>query len=107
MQIESKWEALGLALPGPPRIAPHVKISFAWVWGWGNRAYVAGQGPQDRDDKAPEAALRVPRPYCAQMARVNTSVSLRAGPGRWRNAAAIRSRRKACAPAAELGYSRY
>jgi hypothetical protein len=49
MQIEAKLQSLGLVLPEPPKIPPGVKISFAWVRVRGNRANVAGHGPQDSD----------------------------------------------------------
>lgn len=49
MKIESRLEALGLALPPPMQAPPGVKLPFAFVRVHGNRAYVAGHGPQNPD----------------------------------------------------------
>ena len=49
MQIEAKLEALGLVLPAPFPAPPGLVIPFAWVRVVGNRAYIAGHGPQSPD----------------------------------------------------------
>ena len=48
-QIESKLQALGLALPAPLILPPGVTLPFPWVRVYGNRAYVSGHGPQNAD----------------------------------------------------------
>jgi len=49
MQIESKLEELGLVLPEPLKAPPGMRLPFASVRVRGNRAYIAGHGPQDLD----------------------------------------------------------
>jgi hypothetical protein len=49
MQIESRLAALGLVLPAPTQVPPGVRLPFAAVRIRGNRAYVAGHGPQHPD----------------------------------------------------------
>ena len=49
MEIERKLEALGLVLPPPPKIPPGLHLPFAFVRVRGNRAYIAGHGPQNAD----------------------------------------------------------
>ena len=49
MRIEAKLDELGLVLPEPPKIPPEMRVSFAWVRVHGDRAYVAGHGPQNPD----------------------------------------------------------
>ena len=49
MQIEAKLEALGLVLPEPLKAPPGMRLPFASVRVRGNRAYIAGHGPQDPD----------------------------------------------------------
>lgn len=48
-QIEAKLEALGLALPGPLRAPPGMKLPFTPVRIDGDKAYVSGHGPQYAD----------------------------------------------------------
>lgn len=55
MQIEEKLRAMGLALPAPLTLPPGVRLPFAQVRLRGNRAYLAGHGPQ-----APDGALAPP-----------------------------------------------
>ncbi len=45
MQVESKLQQLGLALPAPTKLPPGVEIPFAWIRIFGDRAYVSGHGP--------------------------------------------------------------
>ena len=49
MQIEAKLAALGLALPPPIQVPAHVRLPFAPVRIHGDRAYIAGHGPQNPD----------------------------------------------------------
>ena len=49
MRIEAKLEAMGLMLPAPLQVPPGLKLPFAFVRVRGNRAYVAGHGPQAPD----------------------------------------------------------
>ena len=49
MQIEQRLEQLGLVLPEPTKVPPGVQIPFAWVRLHGDRAYVSGHGPLNRD----------------------------------------------------------
>lgn len=49
MQIEEKLRSLGLALPAPIAVPPEVRLPFVQVRVRGNRAYLAGHGPQALD----------------------------------------------------------
>jgi enamine deaminase RidA (YjgF/YER057c/UK114 family) len=49
MEIERRLEQLGLVLPEPTKVPPGVQIPFAWVRLHGDRAYVSGHGPLNRD----------------------------------------------------------
>lgn len=49
MEIERRLEQLGLVLPEPTMLPPGLQISFAWVRLHGDRAYVSGHGPLNRD----------------------------------------------------------
>jgi enamine deaminase RidA (YjgF/YER057c/UK114 family) len=49
MQIEEKLQTLGLVLPEPVALPPGVRLPFAEVRIRGNRAYLAGHGPQNPD----------------------------------------------------------
>lgn len=55
MQIEEKLRALGLVLPEPVAPPPGIRLPFAQVRIRGNRAYLAGHGPQ-----APDGSLAPP-----------------------------------------------
>jgi len=48
-QIESRLQALGLALPAALVLPPGVKLPFPWVRIHGNRAYVSGHAAQNAD----------------------------------------------------------
>jgi hypothetical protein len=49
MHVEAKLEALGLVLPEPLVCPPGVRLPFAFVRVYGDRAYVAGHPPQAAD----------------------------------------------------------
>ena len=49
MVIEQKLEAMGLSLPPALQPPPGMKLPFAFVRVCGNRAYIAGHGPQNPD----------------------------------------------------------
>jgi enamine deaminase RidA (YjgF/YER057c/UK114 family) len=49
MQIEAKLAGLGLVLPEPLKAPPGMRLPFANVRVRGNRAYIAGHGPQNPD----------------------------------------------------------
>ena len=49
MKIEAKLEAMGLVLPEALKAPAEVKLPFANVRVRGNRAYIAGHGPQAPD----------------------------------------------------------
>jgi enamine deaminase RidA (YjgF/YER057c/UK114 family) len=49
MHVETKLKALGLTLPEPLKAPPGMRLPFASVRVRGNRAYIAGHGPQNPD----------------------------------------------------------
>jgi enamine deaminase RidA (YjgF/YER057c/UK114 family) len=49
VEVEARLEALGLALPPPIQAPPGISLPFAFVRVQGNRAYIAGHGPQNPD----------------------------------------------------------
>ncbi len=49
MRIEAKLAVLGLVLPQAPKLPPEVRLPFAFVRVRGDRAYLAGHGPQQPD----------------------------------------------------------
>jgi enamine deaminase RidA (YjgF/YER057c/UK114 family) len=49
MQVEAKIKSMGLELPAPLKVPAGVQVPFSWVRVRGNRAYVAGHGPQHPD----------------------------------------------------------
>ena len=49
MHIEARLQQLGLALPGPIIVPAGARLPFAFVRVRGNRALVAGHGPQSVD----------------------------------------------------------
>jgi len=65
MEIEARLEALGLALPPPIKTPPGIHLPFAFVRVHGNRAYIAGHGPQNPDGTV-----------AAPLGKVETEVSL-------------------------------
>jgi len=51
MQIEARLATLGLKLPPPLVVAPHVRLPFAFVRVAGMRAYISGHGPIGPDGR--------------------------------------------------------
>jgi enamine deaminase RidA (YjgF/YER057c/UK114 family) len=49
MRIEERIKELGLVLPEPTQAPSGVRLPFAPVRVWGNRAFVAGHGPLNPD----------------------------------------------------------
>jgi len=49
VSVESRLEALGLALPAPLVLPPGAKLPFSWVNIVGDRAIISGHGPTDMD----------------------------------------------------------
>jgi enamine deaminase RidA (YjgF/YER057c/UK114 family) len=49
MNIERKIAAQGLVLPPPVQVPAGVRIPFSWIRVRGDRAYIAGHGPQHPD----------------------------------------------------------
>jgi len=49
MEIETRLNALGLALPEPVRAPPGVRLPFAFVRVYRDRAFIAGHGPTQPD----------------------------------------------------------
>jgi enamine deaminase RidA (YjgF/YER057c/UK114 family) len=49
MNIERKIAAKGLALPAPMKVPSGVRVPFSWIRVRGDRAYIAGHGPQHPD----------------------------------------------------------
>lgn len=68
MQIEAKLQELGLVLPEPLKVPPDVRLPYASVRVRGNRAYIAGHGPQ-----APDGSVAPP------LGKVGAEVSLEQG----------------------------
>ncbi len=68
MQIEAKLQELGLVLPEPLKTPPDVRLPYANVRVRGNRAYIAGHGPQ-----APDGSVAPP------LGKVGAEVSLEQG----------------------------
>jgi hypothetical protein len=56
MQIEAKLEAMGIVQPAQPAGLPGVAVRFSRVRVRGNRAYIAGHGPQ-----SPDSSVVLPR----------------------------------------------
>src|SRR5680860_1523166 len=49
MQIEEKLRVLGLTLPDPPRLPPHVRLPLSFVRVHGERAFISGHSAQNSD----------------------------------------------------------
>jgi enamine deaminase RidA (YjgF/YER057c/UK114 family) len=59
MQIETRLQALGLALPEPMRELGGMRLPFAPVRVRGNRAYISGSGPLNPDGTLAEPLGKV------------------------------------------------
>ncbi len=59
MRIEAKLEELGLVLPAPMRLPPHLRMPFSWVRVRGNRAYVSGHIALNTDGSVAEPLGKV------------------------------------------------
>jgi enamine deaminase RidA (YjgF/YER057c/UK114 family) len=59
MEIEAKLAALGLVLPEPMKAPRRVRLPFSVVRVHGNRAYIAGHGPQNPDGSVAEPLGKV------------------------------------------------
>ena len=68
MQVEAKLAELGLVLPEPLKAPPGMRLPFAQVRVRGNRAYIAGHGPQN-----PDGSIAKP------LGKVGTDLSLEEG----------------------------
>ncbi len=55
MTIESRIHGMGLYLPEPAKVPPHVVLDFAWARVHGDRLYISGHGPQ-----APDGSIAPP-----------------------------------------------
>jgi enamine deaminase RidA (YjgF/YER057c/UK114 family) len=51
MVIEERLAALGLVLPAPPTLPPHVRLPFAFARIHGDRAFVSGHAAQHADGR--------------------------------------------------------
>ena len=51
MEIEARLATLGLKLPPPLVVAPHVRLPFAFVRVVGTHAYISGHGPIGPDGR--------------------------------------------------------
>jgi enamine deaminase RidA (YjgF/YER057c/UK114 family) len=49
MNVERRIAAKGLVLPAPLKVPAGVRVPFSWIRVRGNRAYIAGHGPQHAD----------------------------------------------------------
>ncbi len=68
MRIEKRLEELGLVLPQAAKVPPGVKIKFAWVRLYGDRAYVSGHGPLNPDGSPAEPFGQVGAEVSAEQA---------------------------------------
>lgn len=58
-KIEAKLAGMGLVLPEPLKVPPHIKMPFAWVRVRGNRAFVSGHIAQNSDGSIAEPLGKV------------------------------------------------
>ena len=59
MKVEAKLDELGLVLPEPTMTPPGLVLPFSWVRILGDRAYVSGHGPVNRDGSLAEPLGKV------------------------------------------------
>jgi hypothetical protein len=68
MNVEARLAALGLSLPPPLIVPKNARLPFAFVRVCGNRAYVAGHGPQDADGHVTRTRGKVGRDVTIEQA---------------------------------------
>ncbi|MGH7961720.1 MAG: RidA family protein [Candidatus Binatia bacterium] len=68
MNIEARLTQLGLVLPEPVKLPAGVTVPFAWVRLYGERAFVSGHGPLNRDGSVAAPLGRVGAEVSAQQA---------------------------------------
>jgi enamine deaminase RidA (YjgF/YER057c/UK114 family) len=59
VKVEAKLDELGLVLPEPTMTPPGLVLPFSWVRILGDRAYVSGHGPVNRDGSLAEPLGKV------------------------------------------------
>ena len=68
MHIEARLTTLGLTLPPPLIVSPHVRLPFAFVRLSGNRAYISGHGPVGADGRVARPLGKVGADLTAEQA---------------------------------------
>lgn len=68
MHIEARLTTLGLTLPPPLVVSPHVRLPFAFVRLSGNRAYISGHGPVGADGRVARPLGKVGTDLTAEQA---------------------------------------
>lgn len=58
-RIEARLKEMGLSLPEPLKVPPHLKMPFSWVRVRGNRAYISGHIAQNPDGSIAEPLGKV------------------------------------------------
>jgi enamine deaminase RidA (YjgF/YER057c/UK114 family) len=71
MEIEARLEKLALVLPQPIVPPPGVRLPFSFIRVSGNRAFIAGHGPQN-----PDGSLAAPRGKLGQNVNVEEGYRL-------------------------------
>lgn len=78
-RIETRLEALGLALPPPLSLPPGVTLPFPWVHVAGQRVFASGHGPQAPDGRLAgpfgKVGAEVPPPVARELA-ARTALSM-------------------------------
>ncbi len=49
MIVEQRLAELGLVLPGPPKLPPHIRLPFTFVRVYSDRAFISGHAAQNAD----------------------------------------------------------
>src|SRR5437867_13334658 len=86
MEIEARLATLGLKLPPPLVVAPHVRLPFAFVRVAGTRAYISGHGPIGPDGRVARPLGKVGVDLTVEQAYEAARLP------RWRFSAACRAR---------------
>ncbi|HEY2816748.1 MAG TPA: RidA family protein [Casimicrobiaceae bacterium] len=68
MHIEARLTTLGLTLPPPLVVSPHVRLPFAFVRLSANRAYISGHGPVGADGRVARPLGKVGTDLTAEQA---------------------------------------